>query len=165
MRKLFVTSLALLLVALGLAAPQAGADHIDEYLAYSSADQEVPPTAEDGWAWSVFRVYEDRIEYSTTVFDVSDVAAVHLHTGERGENGPIVVSLVDDIVDDTRVAGTITADEIDGMSVDELVAAFGAGQVYFNVHTPEYPNGAIRGQLEPSFLFDPAPAPAPCACP
>lgn len=158
MRRLIMSALAAALVTVGLAtAPPAGADHIDEYVAYSSGNQEVPRSDEDGWAWSVFRVYEDRIEYSSTVFDVDDVEAVHLHAAPRGENGPVVVSLVDDIVDDTRVAGTITPDEIDGMSVDELVQAMATEQVYFNVHTSAHPDGAIRGQVVASPTFTPAP--------
>ncbi|MDY7101523.1 MAG: CHRD domain-containing protein [Actinomycetota bacterium] len=161
MRRLLMSALAAGLVTVGLAtAPPAGADHIDEYVAYSSGNQEVPRSGEDGWAWSVFRVYEDRIEYSSTAFDVDDVEAVHLHGAPRGENGPVVVSLVDDIVDDTRVAGTITPDEIDGMSVDELVQAMATEQIYINFHTPELPDGAIRGQVVASPTFEAAP-PAP----
>lgn len=155
MRKsLIAASVSATLVAFGLGAPQAGADHIDEYVAYSSANQEVPRTDEDGWGWSVFRVYEDRIEYSSTIFDVDDVTGVHLHAGAPGENGPIVVPLDDDIVDDTRVAGTITAEDIDGLTVGGLVQAMAEGDIYFNVHTPEHPAGAIRGAVVPSTRFD-----------
>ena len=34
-----------------------------------------------------------------------------------------------------------------GKTIQDLVAAMDAGQIYVNVHTSEHPDGEIRGQI------------------
>lgn len=126
----------------------------DEAVAYASGSQEVPTVGSDAWAWSVWRIVDDvtRIAHSSTVFDLdTPIVAAHLHWAPRGENGPIVVNLTDDIVDNTRIAGEITADELRdvlaGMTIADLVAEIEAGRIYINIHTDAVPSGEIRGQL------------------
>ena len=66
--------------------------------------------------------------------------AAHIHRGAPGVNGPPVVTL--DPPDDNDSDDCDTADDA---LIDEIrhnPAAF-----YVNVHTTEYPNGAIRGQI------------------
>ncbi|MDX1449339.1 MAG: CHRD domain-containing protein [Acidimicrobiia bacterium] len=69
----------------------------------------------------------------------------HIHEGQPGENGPVVVTLAwpqngqsaDCIsVGDARITGTTPA---------EIFA--NPGDYYINVHNAEYPGGAVRGQL------------------
>ena len=75
----------------------------------------------------------------------SAVDAVHLHMGPRGENGPKLFDL----------ALSPSLDGIEGTTpplTAAQAAAFVSGGCYFNVHTVNYPSGAIRGQIEaPSF--------------
>ena len=75
------------------------------------------------------------------VRDIGAVTAAHIHRGAAGVNGPPVVTLSAPIDDDDSDDCDVVADAV----LDEIVdnpAGF-----YVNVHTADYPNGAIRGQL------------------
>jgi hypothetical protein len=69
------------------------------------------------------------------------------------------VRVIDSFVDATRSTfkitmegGTITADNLEGPLKDkplsELAVAGANGSLYINIHTEQYPNGEIRGQIE-----------------
>ena len=101
-----------------------------------------------------------------------DVTRLHIHNGVRGENGPIAFGLIDLVdpafsgQDDDDLQITLNADgsttltgiweESDPASialsqfVTELRDAAPGEDValYWNVHTNEFPAGAIRGQLQ-----------------
>jgi len=68
--------------------------------------------------------------------------AAHIHQGQGGVAGPVVVTL-------TPPGGTGTsAGCIGGLSNTLLTSLLAnPGNYYVNVHTTDYPNGAIRGQL------------------
>ena len=84
---------------------------------------------------------------------VGEGMAAHIHFGERGENGPVIAAL----------AGPEDGDAADCLTEGEpgkfpLHPEAGSGIVqdilnhphdyYINVHNPEYPGGAVRGQLD-----------------
>ena len=66
--------------------------------------------------------------------------AAHIHRGAPGVNGPPVVTL--DPPDDND---SDDCDQVADALVDEI--RNNPGGFYVNVHTTDYPNGAIRGQL------------------
>jgi len=76
------------------------------------------------------------------VIAVIPAIAAHIHQGQGGVAGPVVVTL-------TPPGGTGTsAGCIGGLSNSLLTAILAnPGNYYVNVHTTDYPNGAIRGQL------------------
>ena len=84
---------------------------------------------------------------------VSEGMAAHIHFGGRGENGPVVAALAGP--EDKNAADCLTEGE---MGKFPLHPEAGSGIVqdilnhpedyYINVHNPDYPAGAIRGQLE-----------------
>jgi hypothetical protein len=68
------------------------------------------------------------------------IRAAHIHRGAAGANGPIVIpfeSEADRVNDDC-----VTADPALVTEVSQQPDGF-----YVNVHTEQFPNGAIRGQL------------------
>jgi hypothetical protein len=78
--------------------------------------------------------------------------AAHIHEAPAGSNGPVVVNLARPF--DGNAADCLTEGEI----LPNGTPAFAAGQTvaeilanpsnyYVNVHNPEYPGGAVRGQL------------------
>jgi hypothetical protein len=77
--------------------------------------------------------------------------AAHIHRGAAGTNGPVVVNLARPFDGDS--ADCLTEGEIlpngapafAGTTVAEVLRD--PEGFYVNVHNPEYPGGAIRGQL------------------
>ena len=71
---------------------------------------------------------------------IGTVTAAHIHRGAPGMNGPPVVTL--DAPDDND---SDDCDDAADALVDEI--RNNPGGFYVNVHTTDYPEGAIRGQL------------------
>ena len=81
--------------------------------------------------------------------DVSDIASptrAHIHTGQAGVNGGIVVFFFDLVIPDPiLVAFDGCVDGIDADLIKDIRQ--NPENYYINIHTAEYPAGAIRGQL------------------
>lgn len=95
------------------------------------------------------------------VIDVQGIvlpaAAAHIHQAAAGVNGPIVVPLGapgDDGISRGCARGLDPA-------LAEAIATDPAG-FYVNVHTTDFPNGAVRGQLAPAGALGETPAAGPC---
>ena len=69
------------------------------------------------------------------------ITGAHIHRGAAGVDGPVVLPLQQATGGGWRGCSGDT---------DWVQAAFNEGlrNYYVNVHTAEYPNGAIRGQLQ-----------------
>lgn len=74
------------------------------------------------------------------VRQISPATAAHIHRGAAGVNGPPVITL--DTPDDND---SDDCDEVNQTLIDEIRA--NPAGFYVNVHTADYPDGAIRGQL------------------
>lgn len=110
-----------------------------------SGDQEVPAvtTSADGDGYALVGLDDFSVELQILTRGVSDATAAHIHIGFAGENGPILVGLEQDESDVNRwFTPAETAIDAD---IFEVLAA---GGHYTNVHTPEFPSGEIRGQIE-----------------
>lgn len=76
--------------------------------------------------------------------------AAHIHRGAAGSNGPIVANLA--FPTDGQASDCLSEDEAgkfptgEAGIVQDILA--NPGNYYFNVHNVEFPNGAVRGQLE-----------------
>ena len=80
--------------------------------------------------------------------------AAHIHKGAAGTNGPVVVNLArpfDGNAADCLTQGEVLPNGAQAFPTGETVAQILAspGDYYVNVHNPDYPGGAIRGQLAP----------------
>ena len=82
--------------------------------------------------------------FGITVRDISQPTLAHIHRGKKNENGPIVVDLVAPSSGDpgassgcTPVAADLAAD------IQKHPRRY-----YVNVHTGDFPGGAVRGQLK-----------------
>lgn len=83
----------------------------------------------------------------------------HIHLGERGENGPVVVTLAwpqdgqaaDCIAEDRILPNGMPAFARDPQTGEPLVTVVdilnSPADFYINVHNARYPGGAVRGQL------------------
>lgn len=80
--------------------------------------------------------------YVLSTADIGDAMAAHIHQGAAGKNGkPVITIEVTGEDEDLCIAA-----EPD--TLKPIVAM--PGDYYVNVHTADYPKGAIRGQLEVS---------------
>lgn len=107
----------------------------------------------DGSGAGLFTVngVQGRLCYLFQVNDIAAATASHVHEGTFDENGPVVITL------QTPDGSGFSADcqELDG-------AGLGAGlqmlafpdEYYVNVHTADFPAGAVRDQLTLAQTFD-----------
>lgn len=122
-----------------------------------TGSEEVPPvqTNTTGMAEiSAFDIASDSISYAINVPSIQGATAGHTHLGKQGENGPIVVTFFryGSPMNEVKETGTITEDMLEGpmkgKPLSELALAGANGSLYINIHTEQYPDGEIRGQIE-----------------
>ena len=97
-----------------------------------------------GFAGIAFADTGDRICTTLEVRDIGEVTAAHIHRGSSRTDGAPVVTL--DLPDGDWLDDCVA---IDRRLLDEIrrnPAGF-----YVNLHTAEFPDGALRGQLAPTF--------------
>jgi hypothetical protein len=99
-------------------------------------------------------------EFSLTVNDGVRARQAHIHCGQPGENGPIIVWLAGnhdagwDIDGEWVSNATFTEENVVnrtspcGATLAELFQAMWDGRTYANVHTAAHPGGEVRGQLQ-----------------
>lgn len=136
---------ALALITLFVAAPTLHAqERVDTLIATLSGEDVVGEGDEDGTGTATFRLEPDtdRVCYDLQVFDITEATAAHVHQGPAEQDGPPVITL-------SAPRGGTSSDctTVDGALITRILedpAAF-----YVNVHNPDYPAGAVRGQLAP----------------
>ena len=120
----------------------AGAAMAAEFRAVLTGDNELARGDADGWGRARIEIADssDRLCADLEVRSVGDVTSAQIYRGAAGEDGSPVVKL--DTPDDND---SDDCDEVPEALRDEIrnnPAGF-----YVNVHTADYPDGAIRGQL------------------
>jgi hypothetical protein len=84
---------------------------------------------------------DDEFCYVVAADNIAKGTAMHIHRGNAGVSGPVVVTLVAPDNNGTSVACMDVAPAL----VKEILA-FPQG-FYLNIHNADFPNGAVRGQL------------------
>lgn len=108
-----------------------------------SGAQEVPRTSETGSGTGYSRYDTDgSFETRLSLVNISDVNAVHIHTGAVGINGDVLVALEQD---PDNQNGWKTPDDLTINSGTATVLV--SGGHYVNVHSSTFPSGALRGQI------------------
>ena len=126
-------------------------------------DMEVPPIETNATGLAEFRatLNEDKVAYSLNVTDIDQVTMAHIHQGKEGKNGPVVVTLIrfktltpTGLVNGLLAQGNITSANLEGpfagKQLSDLLSAMHSMGVYVDVHTTQYPDGEIRGQISNS---------------
>lgn len=111
-------------------------------LATLTSAQEVPPNASTatGRGTIVFDSATRDIIVAYVTHNVASPTVAHIHTGAPGVSGPA------DVVTLTAGTNVYTAPNPTTLT-SKNVADLLAGNTYFNVHSPAYPAGEIRGQI------------------
>lgn len=114
----------------------------NNFAANLSGANEVPRADPDGVGTASISTDDatNRICTHLEVRNIGPVTAAHIHRGRAGVNGPPVVTL--DAPDDND---SDDCDDVPDALLDEI-RRFPAN-FYVNVHTAQYPDGAIRGQI------------------
>lgn len=146
-------SVRTMLLAFGAAFAAGGCETVDEavnevvgnrFVATLNGANEVPgPGDPDGWGMARITINDAANQVCTDleVRDLSNVTAAHIHRGGPQEAGPPVITL--DAPDDNDSDDCDTASDA---LVDEIRAS--PRGFYVNVHTSDFPQGAVRGQIQ-----------------
>ena len=125
-----------------------------KFMTQLSSLEEVPPTDSQATGSAEFTpMGTDSVMYNVNATNIEGVTAGHIHSGQQGENGPIVVTLFnyDSPMNQVSESGSITADKLEGpmagKQLSDLATAMSNGSTYVNIHTEQNPNGEIRGQI------------------
>jgi CHRD domain-containing protein len=81
--------------------------------------------------------------YGIQVKNIADPAAAHIHRGGRRVAGPVIQELEHPEAGDP--GSSTECVRLTRRLARQLRE--GPGRFYVNVHTPDFPNGAVRGQL------------------
>jgi hypothetical protein len=120
-----------------------------------SGANEVPPADPDGRGLAFVRTGRQRVCFAVGWTGITPPIFAHIHSGVAGTNGPVVVLFWDvpELVatgPPAELPATVSAaagcvDDQDAAVLRDIRQQPGA--YYVNVHTREFPGGAIRGQL------------------
>jgi CHRD domain-containing protein len=164
--RLVLGAFVLGLVAVGAAAAAVNGKWSD----HLSGGQEVPANASQGQGQATFHLSDDgtSLEYKLIASNVDNVFVSHIHLGEVGVNGPVVVFLYGPVAPGggrqtgVLATGTITAANLvgplAGQPLSALVDAMRADEAYVNLHTNDgvapagtgpgdLPGGELRAQI------------------
>jgi len=137
-------SFAVVLIVLSLATASAFGQTLGAVL---TGSQETPPTTTPGYgnATVVFDATRQNITVTITVANLgSPINNFHIHEAAAGVAGNVVVNLIG--LGGAFNAGTMTGTfPIDADVATRMLA--NPGGFYVNVHTNQFPGGAVRGQL------------------
>lgn len=110
-----------------------------------SGPSEVPgPGDPDGTGTATVNIDVSKREvcYDVSVQRIDRPTGMHIHEGETGQSGGIVVPMNTPTASDTTTSGCASPD---AALIGRIAAT--PDRFYVNVHTDTYPQGAVRGQL------------------
>ncbi|WP_440101708.1 CHRD domain-containing protein [Streptosporangium sp. H16] len=98
----------------------------------------------DGVAIAKFRIHGNRFYYFVQWKRTAKPSAFHIHKGKAGKNGPVVIDLLSNgkIRGNTSFGSVVVKDSslLRGIKSNPR-------NWYANLHTKQFPDGAVRGQL------------------
>jgi CHRD domain/Bacterial Ig domain len=102
-----------------------------------------PTSTATGSGALTFNLVSGAVNGGVTVSGVTATLA-HIHSGYAGTAGPVIVNFVQSSTDPNRwepqAGSVLTAEQVGDLLI---------GKLYVNVHSAAYPQGEIRGQLQP----------------
>ncbi len=113
---------------------------------------------------AMFMQAGENVRYVLLVTKLDDVTEAHIHMGKKGQSGSVVVWLYPSPkatkgqqfsgeFNGVLASGTFNSGDLvgplKGTSLSQLASVIENGEAYVNVHTKQYPEGEIRGQISP----------------
>jgi hypothetical protein len=161
-RKLSIATILAVIISISAVAASMGSLQAQEgetFHAILSGKEEVPPTDSSATGWAKFQTNDNgtQVSYWFNLTGLNEISGAHIHNGTAGQNGDIVVSLSGQQAAENgnnasiSLKGNITQNDLqgplEGKELSELASLMSDGIVYVNVHTSEFQNGEIRGQI------------------
>lgn len=121
------------------------------FVAHLSGAEEVPGNDgkavgdKDAKGTAYVRIKGNQVAFAITWEGMAAPTAAHIHQGKQGANGAVVVPFFAAPLPDTSHAATGSVAVADQGLLDRIKN--NPGNWYFNIHTGEFPGGAVRGQL------------------
>jgi hypothetical protein len=115
------------------------------FVASLQGRNEVPAGDPDGQALEVLRVKGDQVSFAIRWQGIAPPTAGHIHIGASGSNGAVQIPFFGTALPGTVDATVGSVTVADSGLLDSLET--NPGGFYANVHTAEFPGGAVRGQL------------------
>lgn len=84
----------------------------------------------------------NQVSWDLSYSNIAEPSAMHIHEGAAGQSGGVVVPLTVGTDQEGNLVGLTNAP---AEVVEAILAS--PGNYYVNIHNPEHPRGAIRGQL------------------
>lgn len=116
--------------------------------------QEVPPVTDtNGLGSAVLLLDTETLTYDLEI-NISGlpetINAAHIHAAPAGDNGGVIVNLLDEGDEAFEELGSFKSYSVTGKPFDPAeLANLLAGDTYLNFHTDANPSGEVRGQLLP----------------
>jgi len=134
-------------IILTMSAVPAGAARAKTFIALFNGGQEVPPTTSNAFGVA-FMTFDDKTKmlcYSITLSDgLGGETAAHFHgPADPGQNADIVFAI-------TPVPGRSKTGCVGPFLNGKQRSALKKGRFYANIHTQQFPNGEVRGQVLPT---------------
>jgi hypothetical protein len=106
---------------------------------------EVPPTASPGSGTASFSLVPSALNYTLTFTNIlSPATGAHIHApADTTHNANVIIPFAPPSATAATISGTAS---LDSQQLLDLIS----GLSYVNVHSTNYPNGEIRGQLVPN---------------
>ena len=128
----------------------------NKYFTPLTGKEEIPPVNTNSTGIALFELLNNQVDFKVNVTNLDNIKSAHIHLGEFGQNGEIIVSLLKslspvDVHNGTLAEGQVTSVDLvgplKGKTINELIQLFNNTKTYVNIHTEQYPNGEIRGQI------------------
>ncbi|HKF45662.1 MAG TPA: CHRD domain-containing protein [Thermoanaerobaculia bacterium] len=130
-----------------LAAGAARAQTFTYVAALTGANETPNPADPDGVGFAVINIDQGAGSITFTAYaqNIASISASHIHRGAAGVTGPVIIPFNQPFTNGVS-SGTLPG--IAPALLAEIIA--NPPGYYFNVHTTDFPGGAIRGQLQPA---------------
>lgn len=135
-------------LALGLMACESEEVYTAELNGANEAPNPVTTTATGTATFTL--IDNTTLTFALSVSDIDSVTAAHIHVGEAGVPGGVIVNLFLGPTTGLDFTGSLSSGTITaatGMSFDSLLTRMRNGTLYTNVHTRVNGGGEIRGQI------------------
>lgn len=139
MRKVLIFALVLSLIAVGVVMAEAGGRPLHASLTGAA---EVPAGDPDGSGSAHITLNQGQgvVCFDIEVSNIGPVVNAHIHIGAAGSNGRVVVGFNPAVNGLSNCVSDVSAELIKDIRQNPE-------GYYVNVHTAEFPGGAVRGQL------------------